>query len=121
MRPLLAVWETEGDERGAGGASDSELAAETSMFDALETFPAGRGRVRYAHRRWITDGDQQARERITVLNLRHSLSTALLTTLTTPPPPNSSVMNVNGLLARHLPDTIGWTRTPAFTCLLEHP
>lgn len=73
------------------------------------------------HRRWLHGQDPHARERITVLNLRHSLSTALLTRhLDGEARPRG--VNVNRMLFQHLADTIGWTRTPDFARLLgeEH-
>lgn len=70
------------------------------------------------HRRWLQHGDPLDRERITVLNLRHSLSTALIAhqphTAQRP-----ATLNVNDLLFRTLSDAIGWTRSPHFTRLLE--
>jgi hypothetical protein len=69
------------------------------------------------HQRWLHDGDPQARERITVLNLRHSLSTALLALASTSGPAKLAV-NVNELLHQHLADTYAWTRSPAFAQLL---
>lgn len=69
------------------------------------------------HRRWLAERDPQARERITVLNLRHSLSTALLAL----PAAGAAVpaaVNVNELLHAHLADTYGWMRSPTFTQLL---
>jgi len=69
------------------------------------------------HRRWLTTGDVEARERITVLNLRHSLSTGLVALLSGHHVAAGGV-NVNHLLARHLTDTYGWLKSPTFTDLL---
>jgi len=69
------------------------------------------------HRRWLDSGEPSARERITVLNLRHSLSAALVALIATGARPTTET-NVNQLLAAHLPPTITWARDPAFTALL---
>jgi hypothetical protein len=50
------------------------------------------------HRRWLDTGDVTAREKISVLNLRRSLSTALAT---------------------GLDEAFGWLASPEFTALLE--
>lgn len=69
------------------------------------------------HRRWINDGDHQARERITVLNLRHGLSTGLLALLSAYPGLRGGVVNVNRLLYTHLTGYT-WMDSPTFTDLL---
>ncbi len=70
------------------------------------------------HRRWLENGDTSAREKITVLNLRHSLSTALVAIravgLGSWPPG----LNVNRLLADGLGEAFGWLSSPVFTALL---
>ncbi|MFF4987735.1 hypothetical protein ACFY19_11130 [Streptosporangium saharense] len=71
------------------------------------------------HRRWLEGGDAEARERITVLNLRHSLSTALVALLGEKHPVPTGEVNVNRLLANRLTGTYAWTSTPAFTALLQ--
>ncbi|MER7456318.1 hypothetical protein [Micromonospora sp. NPDC126480] len=70
------------------------------------------------HRDWLTNRDVQARERITVLNLRHSLSTALVGLraageLTWPKP-----VNVNTMVATALAGRVGWLDHPTFRALL---
>ena len=71
------------------------------------------------HRRWLEQAETSAREKITVLNLRHALSTALVAAraagLTSWPPG----LNVNAMLAAGLDGTLGWLRHPVFTALLE--
>ncbi|MFC5911789.1 hypothetical protein [Streptacidiphilus monticola] len=70
------------------------------------------------HRAWLNDGDDQARGRVSVLNLRHSLSTALVAAraehLGT-----WEHLNVNTMLARQITGQWDWTTTPAFTQLLQ--
>jgi len=73
------------------------------------------------HRRWLDHADTQARERVTVLNLRHGLSTALVALISAGRLPAGQPANVNALLARHLPDTLGWLRHPTFTGTLPPP
>ena len=71
------------------------------------------------HRRWLEQADTAAREKITVLNLRHALSTTLVAAraagLTSWPPG----LNVNAMLAAGLDGTLGWLNDPVFTALLE--
>ncbi|MFI0418967.1 hypothetical protein [Spongiactinospora sp. 9N601] len=45
---LFVVWEVDAGDRGAGGVTKDEAAAEKYMLAKLDTYPAGRGRVRYA-------------------------------------------------------------------------
>ena len=73
------------------------------------------------HRRWIEHGDTTAREKITVLNLRHSLSTAIVAARAAGLAHWEPGLNVNRLLAVQLGDTISWTASPAFTALLGDP
>jgi hypothetical protein len=70
------------------------------------------------HRRWTELGDVTAREKITVLNLRHSLSTAIVAARAAGLAHWQPGLNVNQLLARGLGDTLGWTASAAFTALL---
>ena len=70
------------------------------------------------HRRWLQDGDVAAREKITVLNLRHSLSTALVAARAAGLAHWQPGLNVNRLLARELGDAFGWLAHPVFTALL---
>jgi hypothetical protein len=71
------------------------------------------------HRRWTQAGDTEAREKITVLNLRHSLSTALAGMRATGTGHWDSGLNVNQMLASSLGDVFGWTKAPVFRALLE--
>jgi hypothetical protein len=73
------------------------------------------------HRRWTELGDDTAREKITVLNLRHSLSTAIVAARAAGLAHCQPGLNVNQLLARELGDTLGWTASAAFTALLGEP
>lgn len=71
------------------------------------------------HRRWLEQADTAAREKITVLNLRHALSTTLVAAraagLASWPPG----LNVNSMLAVGLDGTLGWLNDPVFTALLK--
>jgi hypothetical protein len=73
------------------------------------------------HRRWTELGDDTAREKITVLNLRHSLSTAIVAAHAAGLAHWQPGLNVNQLLARELGNELGWTASPAFTALLGGP
>ena len=70
------------------------------------------------HRRWLENGDQEARERVTVLNLRHSLSAALVALTSTHRTPAGQPVQVNQMLAEHLPPSIAWLQHPVFTATL---
>ncbi|MEE1764398.1 hypothetical protein [Streptomyces sp. SP18BB07] len=74
------------------------------------------------HRRWTEDGDAEGRERVSVLNLRHSLSTAYVAARTAgvghwP----ADGFNVNRALAEHAQGAWSWLEHPTFTRLLEDP
>jgi hypothetical protein len=73
------------------------------------------------HRRWLEQDDATAREKITVLNLRHSLSTAIVAARAAGLAHWQPGLNVNRLLAAQLGSTLGWTASPAFTALLGEP
>jgi hypothetical protein len=73
------------------------------------------------HRRWTEQGDASAREKITVLNLRHSLSTAIVAARATGLARWQPGLNVNQLLAAQLGSALGWTADPVFTALLGDP
>ena len=73
------------------------------------------------HRRWTERGDTTAREKITVLNLRHSLSTAIVAARAAALAHWEPGLNVNRLLAGQLGGELGWTASPAFTALLGEP
>ena len=57
------------------------------------------------HRRWTEHGDTTAREKITVLNLRHSLSTAIVAARAAGLAHWQPGLNVNRLLAAELGST----------------
>jgi hypothetical protein len=73
------------------------------------------------HRRWLDTGDVAAREKITVLNLRHSLSTALVAAHAAGLGSWQPGLNVNRLLATELGEAYGWLASPAFAALLRNP
>lgn len=70
------------------------------------------------HRAYLEKGSVEARERVSVLNLRHSLSTALVAFRATGRAGWSGTLNVNRLLADQLDDAFSWLDHPAFTELL---
>jgi hypothetical protein len=74
------------------------------------------------HRRWIEEHDPEGRERVSVLNLRHSLSTAYVAARTAgigrwP----SEGFNVNRALADGAQGAWTWLEQDTFTQLLEDP
>jgi hypothetical protein len=70
------------------------------------------------HRRWLETQDTTAREKITVLNLRHSLSTALVAAHAAGLGRWQGRLNVNRLLATRLGGAFSWLANPEFTALL---
>ena len=70
------------------------------------------------HRRWLDTKDTRAREKISVLNLRHCLSTALVALRAAGIASWAAEINVNQMLASGLRDGFTWTADPAFTALL---
>jgi len=70
------------------------------------------------HRDWLTSTDVQARERISVLNLRHSLSAALVALRAARRGHWTDSLNVNRLLLKGLGNTFSWTQDPTFQRLL---
>jgi hypothetical protein len=70
------------------------------------------------HRRWLELGDITAREKITVLNLRPSLSTAMVAARAAGLAHWQPGLNVNKLLAGELSAVSGWLAHPVFTALL---
>lgn len=70
------------------------------------------------HRAWLTEGSFESRERVSVLNLRHSLSTALVALRTTNRGHWGRTLNVNRLLATGLDGAFAWLDHPTFTDLL---
>lgn len=70
------------------------------------------------HRRWLDSGDLLARERITVLNLRHSLSAGYVALRSAGLAGWGAHLNVNRVLDCRLGGTFAWLTTPAFRGLL---
>jgi len=70
------------------------------------------------HRRWLESGDVTAREKTTVLNLRHALSTAMVAARAAGLAHWQSGLNVNKVLAGELGAAFGWLSHPVFTALL---
>lgn len=70
------------------------------------------------HRAYLDTGSAEARERVTVLNLRHSLSTALVALHATGHA-SWTTLNVNRLLATGLDHAFAWLDHPTFTNLLR--
>jgi hypothetical protein len=70
------------------------------------------------HRRWLEQAETPAREKITVLNLRHALSTALVAAYAAGLASWLPGLNVNKMLAAGLGGTLGWLADPVFTALL---
>jgi hypothetical protein len=70
------------------------------------------------HRRWLETQDVTAREMITVLNLRHSLSTALVAAHAAGLGHWPGTLNVNQRLGASLAGAFGWLTSPKFTALL---
>jgi hypothetical protein len=73
------------------------------------------------HRRWLEDGDITAREKISVLNLRHSLSTAMVAARAAGLARWQRGLRVNQILADGLDGSFGWTAHPEFATLLGAP
>lgn len=87
-------------------------------LDLEVTQPELRGTSMTAvHRRWLERHDTEARERVTVLNLRHSLSAALVA-LTSTGRTGRQPVSVNRMLADQLPSTLTWLRHPQFAATL---
>jgi hypothetical protein len=70
------------------------------------------------HRVWLDDRDPAARERITVLNLRHSLSAAYVALRSTGHASWTAPINLNHILHDQLSETYAWLDTPTFQQLL---
>lgn len=71
------------------------------------------------HRRWLDTGDTLAREKITVLNLRHALSTLLVAVHAAGLGRWQAGLNVNKLLAGRLDGGLGWLADPVFTAVAK--
>jgi hypothetical protein len=83
------------------------------------TQPELRGSMTAMHRAWLDSHDTELRERISVLNLRHSLSAALVALRATGRARWTAPLNVNRLLAHGLAGTFDWLAHPTFTRLLQ--
>lgn len=70
------------------------------------------------HRIWLNDRDSSARERITVLNLRHGLSAAYVAGLAGGYLHWSAPLNINQVLHDQLRGRFDWLATPTFQRLL---
>jgi hypothetical protein len=70
------------------------------------------------HRDWLTRADTEARERVTVLNLRHSLSTAYVAVRAAGHATWPGSLNVNAALATKLAGRVGWVDHPTFRALV---
>jgi hypothetical protein len=70
------------------------------------------------HRDWLSDDDVEARERISVLNLRHSLSTAYVALRAAGQLDWAAPVNVNQLLDRDLAGSFAWLASPTFRALV---
>ena len=73
------------------------------------------------HRRWLEREETSAREKITVLNLRHALSTVLVAAHVAGFASWAPGLNVNKMLAAGLGGALGWPADPAFAALLGEP
>jgi hypothetical protein len=69
------------------------------------------------HRDWLAHADIEARERVTVLNLRHSLSTALVALRAAGHVGWDTRLNVNAMLTAGLHGRLGWLDHPTFRAL----
>lgn len=69
------------------------------------------------HRTWLISGNTEARERVTVMNLRHSLSAALVALKVAGWGNWTPVLNVNDLLDTELAATFAWIDHPTFRAL----
>lgn len=70
------------------------------------------------HRVWLNDEDPSARERISVLNLRHGLSAAYVALRSAELCHWIGVVNTNAVLHEQLEGTFAWLDTPTFARLL---
>lgn len=70
------------------------------------------------HRDWLLNGDIEGRERVAVLNLRHSLSTALVASQAAGLSTWQEKINVNMILAATLGGAFGWLDQPTFRALV---
>ena len=70
------------------------------------------------HRDWLERGDTEARERVTVLNLRHGLSAAYVALRAAGHLTWRVPLNVNANLATQWAGRVGWLDHPTFQALL---
>ena len=70
------------------------------------------------HRDWLERADVEARERVTVLNLRHSLSTAYVALRAAGHLVWRTPLNVNANLAAQWAGRVGWLDHPTFRALI---
>ncbi|WP_067475246.1 hypothetical protein [Actinomadura hibisca] len=70
------------------------------------------------HRDWLNDQNTEARERITVLNLRHGLSAAYATLNGRDLGHWTGTLNVNTVLRAELASRFAWLDSPTFRALL---
>ncbi|HEY2673122.1 MAG TPA: hypothetical protein VGJ07_22530 [Rugosimonospora sp.] len=70
------------------------------------------------HRDWLERGDVEARERVTVLNLRHSLSAAYVALRAAGQVSWRTPLNVNANLAEQWAGRVDWLEHPTFQALL---
>lgn len=70
------------------------------------------------HRDWLERGDVEARERVTVLNLRHSLSAAYVALRAAGQVSWRAPLNVNANLAGQWAGRVSWLEHPTFRALL---
>lgn len=78
----------------------------------------GRTSMTALHRDWLTRGNVSARERITVLNLRHGLSAAYVALKSTALADWDSQVNVNHVLDQQLGGRFAWLASPVFRRLV---
>ncbi len=101
------------------GCASRRLVDVCAALDLDVTQPELRGSSMTAmHRAWLDAGDDELRERITVLNLRHSLSTGLVALRAAGRGRWDGVLNVNRLLHAGLAGRFAWLDHPTFANLL---
>jgi hypothetical protein len=118
---LPAVLDTRYDAGHLLTGRSRRLVDVAAELDLDVTQPELRGTSMTAlHRTWLTSGDDHARERISVLNLRHSLSTGLIAARAADLGtwPADQPLNVNQLIADRAAGAWDWLRSPTFTALL---
>jgi hypothetical protein len=114
-----AVVDTRYDTDGVLGCRSRRLVDVCTDLGLDVTQPELRGSMTAMHRTWLDSHDTELRERVSVLNLRHSLSAALVALRAAGQAQWAPPLNVNRLLADGLADAFGWLRHPTFTRLLE--